>query len=404
MAYKLEHSNDEQRSLLSSTVEKWSNCQPDMYIISKEGHKIYTQRILLGLYSDFIDELLSTPGLGDLPGISVPASSGCLVNLLKILATGVAIANNKASLLEASKAAKAIGIKLANCQIGVKKSKVAKPVAAKNEVQVNQTSSKDKKRKAETDEHLSKKPKIDKRVPINEVVKPEVEEQDDFMEGYADGDVKVEDKSESQEKVSPKHPCSQCGKDFSSNRALNRHFLIHTDNPKPFACDHCEKKFDRKYRLEKHMKTAHNDIPKLDADINDDGNKFDQTTLAKSQEAEEEGKVDIEDDKNEFDKDGVEDQTTPVEFQKVEEEGEAVPEKGLVNIELDENAILGDDDMELDEIETPAEKEELNVVPDVIDSLAKDHEKLLSDRKKLLAELSDIEGDSHGDLDFLNVD
>jgi len=413
MAYKLEHSNDEQRSLLSSTVEKWSNCQPDMYIISKEGHKIYTQRILLGLYSDFIDELLSTPGLGDLPGISVPASSGCLVNLLKILATGVAIANNKASLLEASKAAKAIGIKLANCQIGVKKSKVAKPVAAKNEVQVNQTSSKDKKRKAETDEHLSKKPKIDKSVPINDVAKQEVEEQEDFMEGYAADDLdKVEGKSESQEKASPKHTCSQCDKDFSSNRALNRHFLIHTDNPKPLACDQCEKKFDRKYRLDKHMKTAHNDIPKLDADINDDENEFDkdgfedQTTLVKSKEAEEEGNVDIDDDKNEFDKDGF-DQTTLVEFQKVEEEGEAVPEKGSVNIELDENAIIGEDDMELDEIGTPEEKEEPNVVnevPYVSDSLAKDHEKLLSDRKKLLAELSDIEGDSHGDLDFLNVD
>ena len=63
--------------------------------------------------------------------------------------------------------------------------------------------------------------------------------------------------------------------------------------------------------------------------------------------------------------------------------------------------------MELDEIGTPEEKEEPNVVnevPYVSDSLAKDHEKLLSDRKKLLAELSDIDGDSHGDLDFLNVD
>ena len=63
--------------------------------------------------------------------------------------------------------------------------------------------------------------------------------------------------------------------------------------------------------------------------------------------------------------------------------------------------------MELAEIGTPAENEDPNVVneaPGVSDSLLKDHEKLLSDRKKLLAELSDIEGESHGDLDFLNVD
>ena len=257
---------------------------------------------------------------------------------------------------------------------------------------------------------MSKKPKIDKSIPINDVVKREVEEQEDSMQGHADDDYKVEGKSESQKKVFPKHPCSQCDKDFSSNRALNRHFLIHTDNPKPLACDQCEKKFDRKYRLEKHMKTAHNDIPKFDADSDDDENEFDkdgiedQTTLVKSQEAEEEGNVDNDDDKNEFDKDGVEDRTTLVELQKVEEEGEAVPEKGLVDVELDENAILGEDGMELDEIGTPAEKEEPNEAPYASDSLAKDHEKLLSDRKKLLAELSDIEGDSHGDLDFLNVD
>jgi len=381
MAYKLEHSNDEQRSLLSSTVQKWSNCQPDMYIISIEGHKIYTQRILLGLYSDFIDGLLSTPGLGDLPGISVPASSGCLVNLLKILATGVAIANNRAHLLEAAKAAEAIGIKLANCQIGVKKKKadVTKLAAAKNE-KVNEVFPKDKKRKIDTATHFSKKAKIDQSVPISAAVKQEVEVQEEFMDGHAKDDEKVDNQSESQEKVSPKHPCSRCEKDFSSKQGLKRHFLIHTDNPTPFACDHCEKKFDRKYRLEKHLRSAHDDMPKPDADIKDDKNEFD---------------------------DGTEDQTTVEETQEAEEMEEIVPEKGLENIELDEHAILREDGMELYENETQAEKEDSNIVneaPDISDSLAKDHEKLLSDRKKLLAELSDIEGDSHGDLDFLNVD
>ena len=88
-------------------------------------------RVLLGLSSKLIDELLNrTSGLGDLPGISVPASSGSLVNLLKILTTGVAIADNKSHLLEASRAAELLGIKLLNCQIGSKKQKleVRKPV------------------------------------------------------------------------------------------------------------------------------------------------------------------------------------------------------------------------------------------------------------------------------------
>ena len=150
-------------------------------------------RILLGLYSGFIDELLSTPGLGDLPGISVPASSGCIVNLLKILATGVAIANNKAHLLEASKAAEAVGIKLSNCQIGVKKKKsnVAQPAAAKNEVEVNQTFLKDKKEKLRPLNICRRSPKLKKSVPIKSVVKQEVAEKEDSMEGHADDDEKV---------------------------------------------------------------------------------------------------------------------------------------------------------------------------------------------------------------------
>ena len=41
---KLEHSSDEQRKLLSSTLQKLVNCQPDVYLVSSEGHKVYTQR------------------------------------------------------------------------------------------------------------------------------------------------------------------------------------------------------------------------------------------------------------------------------------------------------------------------------------------------------------------------
>jgi len=385
MAYKLEHSNDEQRSLLSSTVQKWSNCQPDMYIISTEGHKIYTQRILLGLYSNLIDGLLLTTGLGDLPGISVPASSGCLVNLLKILTNGVAIANNKAHLLEAATAAKAIGIKLNNCQIGIKKKKVdvSKPPVS-NGVRDNQTTYKDKKRKIEAVSNLSKKPKVEENVPV--LVKQEVEDQEEFndlllngaevtlKEGHATDDEIVEGDLGSNEKVSLKLSCSQCEKDFSSKGALKRHSLIHTDNPTPFECDHCEQKFVRKYRLDKHVKTAHNDVTEPEKDF-DDASKIDQNVS--------------------------EDQTSHKESQK---DDEAV---GLENIELNENEIQAEEGMDENEITTEGEGVDTNKVneaPDVSDSLTRDHEQLLSDRKKLLAELSDIEGESHGELDFLNVD
>eukprot|EP00092_Neocalanus_flemingeri_P053264 GFUD01062542.1.p1 GENE.GFUD01062542.1~~GFUD01062542.1.p1 ORF type:complete len:378 (+),score=112.50 GFUD01062542.1:48-1181(+) len=377
MAYKLEHSNEEQRSLLSSTVQKWSNSQPDMYMISIEGHKIYTQRILLGLYSSLMDGLLSISGLGDLPGICVPASSGCLVNLLKILTSGVAIANNKAHLLEATKAAEVIGIKLDNCQIGMKKKKpdAAKPVVAKTAVKVNcPATPTDRKRKAQT---LPTKAKV--KVPVKE----EIEDQEEFNDLLLNGaDVILKECDGNQDGVIEenlaslkKHKCSQCDKDFKSKQALKRHFLIHTDNPMPFGCDYCEKKFDRKYRLDKHLKTAHDDLPEK-GDVGYDVNNLDTN----------------------------EDQPTFEETREAEEEEDAVQKP---DIELDEHVIQSEDGMELEENEAPVENEDSvagNEASGVSDSLGKDHEKLLSDRKKLLAELSNMEDDSQGDLDFLNGD
>ena len=44
MAYKLEHVQGDHMAVLMETMHKWSNSQPDMYIISEEGHKIYTHK------------------------------------------------------------------------------------------------------------------------------------------------------------------------------------------------------------------------------------------------------------------------------------------------------------------------------------------------------------------------
>ena len=42
--YNLEHDPMAHASLLKSTIQGWSNPQSDVYIISKEGHKIFTNR------------------------------------------------------------------------------------------------------------------------------------------------------------------------------------------------------------------------------------------------------------------------------------------------------------------------------------------------------------------------
>ena len=56
----------------------------------------------------------------DIPGISVPAPSNAIVNLLKVLATGISISPNKADLVAVSETAEALGMEMENWQIGVK--------------------------------------------------------------------------------------------------------------------------------------------------------------------------------------------------------------------------------------------------------------------------------------------
>ena len=66
---------------------------------------------------------------------------------------------------------------------------------------------------------------------------------------------------------------------------------------------------------------------------------------------------------------------------------------------LDENEVQGDEGLEMNELEAPAE-DVSNDAPDVSDPVLK--EKLLADRQKLLAELNSLEG--QGNLDFLNTE
>ena len=42
--YKLEHDRAAHASLLKTTIQGWSNPQTDVYIISREGHKVFTNR------------------------------------------------------------------------------------------------------------------------------------------------------------------------------------------------------------------------------------------------------------------------------------------------------------------------------------------------------------------------
>ena len=150
-----------------------------------------------------------------MPAISIPASSNSIVNLLKVLATGIAISTSKADLLAVSKAAEAISIEMENWQIGVKN---------RGNVKVSMNENKASKKIAQ---------KSAAKKMSNSSVTQEVLENFDEK----------------------KYSCSDCGKHFGRKDHLNRHTLTHSDVVYP--CDICGSSFKRKDGLKHHLSKVH---------------------------------------------------------------------------------------------------------------------------------------------------
>ena len=289
------------------------------------------------------------------------------MNLLKILTTGVAIADNKAHLLEASRAAELLGIKLLNCQIGSKKKKqeVGKPVEDNRENSRFKEPS-PRKRKLNETIKIPKRTKVEK-VIHDTVIKEELDEQEQ-NEGEVNGS--TDEENVLRNVAQKKHNCDQCDKSFSSRQAMLRHVIVHSDNPTPFGCNFCEKKFDRKDRLARHMKTTHDNMHEevVDEDEDNYGNGSEDQ----------------------------EKQQPPIDYEESNEnESEEEVTKPMDNSETEELAVS--EGVEVEEEESLPEYEDENSSDGTLDPMVK--EKLLADRQKLLTELNSLEG--QGDLDFL---
>eukprot|EP00092_Neocalanus_flemingeri_P000544 GFUD01000578.1.p1 GENE.GFUD01000578.1~~GFUD01000578.1.p1 ORF type:complete len:324 (+),score=102.93 GFUD01000578.1:51-1022(+) len=118
--YHIETTEADHTAMLISTVLAWTGKEADMYLVSEDGCKIYTHRILLSLYSKLVSGILKSFPT-DIVGISVSASSVSLAMLLKVLTTGAVIALDEMDLKEVGLAAEVLGVDLKNLNIGFQK-------------------------------------------------------------------------------------------------------------------------------------------------------------------------------------------------------------------------------------------------------------------------------------------
>jgi len=314
MAYKLE--SDEHGSILKEIFSKWTSCDPDVFFVSLDGLKIFTHRVILRFYSPVLSVMMG-PNSNDGVGISIPAYSSEIVNLMKVLTHGLVLANNKNNLQELGLLAESLGINFKNWQIGSKKKK--EPI-----IQTKTT----KKAKVINKSHMKKK--------------------------IASNDNK-EEKGEAEDNVgvgSKKHICDTCSKSYDQRHHLVRHQMIHSGIK--FPCFGCSSQFSRKDKLNKHVRERH---PELQGDLNEVRSyEVPETTESKldAEEDDTETKPEIEtnDGHDTFDEDGeLNEESFPADVdsfgntESFDGEDLDLEDKNLENLDDDEDGIELDEDL-----------------------------------------------------------
>ena len=97
MAYKVEFDESEHVDLLMPVLENVLREDADILIVTAGGDTIETHKILLSMFSRSMGSILSIhhPGETGLQGISVPARSKTVRNLLKLLEEGNVLIDEK---------------------------------------------------------------------------------------------------------------------------------------------------------------------------------------------------------------------------------------------------------------------------------------------------------------------
>jgi len=216
-------------AMLRFTVKEWGEKEPDMFLVSSDGFKVYTQRILLCFYSKFVSDILSlSAGSGTMAGISVSASSQSLIMLIKVLATGSVLSNSREDLLEVGQAAEALGIVMNERQIGVRKNKAGEQDV--NQMNVGVCS----RGKMVKDFDYRGEDFVD----CSDILEIKLSECDDHLAKYKRKYIgqRRNRRGGSKTKRMKSLSCDECGKRFSSKTGFKNHMLLHTGD----ICYKCE--------------------------------------------------------------------------------------------------------------------------------------------------------------------
>ena len=96
--------------MLSTCLSRWAVCEGDMYMVSSEGHRVYTSHRLLAFSSpNFLAHILPS---STETALSLPFSSESLNVLLDLLSKGISYSEIAVDKAEVEEAALCLGIHL----------------------------------------------------------------------------------------------------------------------------------------------------------------------------------------------------------------------------------------------------------------------------------------------------
>merc|ERR1719431_1535068 len=99
-SYQLSSKEEEHHLLLQDLLETASKQEEDVFLVSTEGHRVFTNRLLLSLYSPFLRDMFENISKDNVIGISIPFTFRALLNLMKIITRGEAESEDQESLEE----------------------------------------------------------------------------------------------------------------------------------------------------------------------------------------------------------------------------------------------------------------------------------------------------------------
>ena len=289
MSYFLEYSSLEHHSMLATTLSTWANCHQDIYILSTEGHRVYTSHTLLAFSSpNFLAHILPS---STETAISLPFSSQSLNVLFQLLSKGIAYSDIAVDKAEVEEAALCLGIHL---QLQETSNELLNKNVESNNFDPTISSTfymnADHEEKIHITENVldnenSFPDSLGNGSSIEDVLDIKVEEFDNKVDIE---EVKGMQDKVSHEKYSSFHICEFCNKIYENKKYLRYHKIKHHPNQGSegdIRCKYCPRQFN-KLRMYRHVQVKHRNVllsPETYKYDPDDGNNISEDESKKNQ-------------------------------------------------------------------------------------------------------------------------